>query len=78
MLSGLHFPYPPSTPSSPFFFSMYKEVVLQEEISRLSETRVIPLNKRAYVRGKTGAVLMEEIAVKLSPNGEKTSNYWVI
>lgn len=44
MLPGLHFPYPPSSPSSPpFFFSflIHKEVVRQGEISHLSETHPI-------------------------------------
>lgn len=68
MLSGL---IPP-----PFFFLSLaiKEVELQEDISHLSETCVIPLNKKEYVRGRPGAILVKEIAVRLSPNGEKSQS----
>lgn len=67
MLSGL-----------PFFFLFFflsldiNEIELQGEISHLSETRVILLNKKTCVRGRTGVIIMEEIAVRLNPNGEKS------
>lgn len=54
---------PLHSPPPLFFLSMNKEVVHQGEFSHLSKTCVIPLNKKTCVRGKTGAVLMEEIAV---------------